>query len=82
MRKGMGLQTKFSISYIAIIIAVLVLMNTYPLTVSENLTFRSKESTLQNSVSGQSFITLARKVAQAVDNRNTTLPPTSKVETH
>ena len=51
MRKGMGLQTKFSISYIAIIIAVLVLMNTYPLTVSENLTFRSKESTLQNSVS-------------------------------
>ena len=51
MRKGMGLQTKFSISYIAIIIAVLVLMNTYPLTVSENMTFRSKESTLQNSVS-------------------------------
>lgn len=38
--------------------------------------------TLQNSVSGQSFINLARKVAQAVDARNTTLPPTQKVTTH
>ncbi|WP_407405176.1 Mrp/NBP35 family ATP-binding protein [Sodaliphilus sp.] len=38
--------------------------------------------TLQNSVSGQSFIALARKVAQAIDTRNTTLPPTTKVETH
>lgn len=46
-----SLQTKFSVSYIAIIIAVLVLMNTYPLLVSENLVFRSKESTLKGSVS-------------------------------
>lgn len=38
--------------------------------------------TLQNSVSGQSFITLARSVVEAVDKRNTTLPPTSKVQTH
>ena len=47
----MSLQVKFGLSYIAIIIAVLVLMNTYPLTVSENLVFRSKEATLKASVS-------------------------------
>ncbi len=47
----MNLQAKFSLSYIAIIIAVLVLMNTYPLTVSEDLVFRSKETTLKSSVS-------------------------------
>ena len=46
-----SLQTKFSISYIAIIIAVLILMNSYPLIASENLVFRSKESTLKSSVS-------------------------------
>jgi len=49
--KRVGLQTKFSVSYIAIILAVLVLMNTYPLLVSENLVFRSKETTLKSSVS-------------------------------
>ncbi len=38
-------------SYVAIIIAVLVLMNTYPLTASEDLVFRSKEATLKSSVS-------------------------------
>ena len=51
MRKGAGLQMKFSISYIAIIAAVLLLLNTYPLVTSENLTFRSKQSSLQGSVS-------------------------------
>ena len=49
--KRINLQTKFSISYIAIIIAVLVLMNTYPLMASEDLVFRSKETTLKSSVS-------------------------------
>ena len=49
--KRVGLQMKFSVSYIAIIIVVLIVMNTYPLMVSENLVFRSKESTLKNSVS-------------------------------
>ena len=38
--------------------------------------------TLQNSISGQSFIALARKVVEAVDTRNTTLPPTTIVQTH
>ena len=49
--KHASLQVKFSISYIAVIIAVLVLMNTYPLTVSEDLVFRSKEATLKSGVS-------------------------------
>ena len=47
-----SLQRKFSFSYIAIILAVLILLNTYPLITSENLTFRSKQSSLQGSVSG------------------------------
>ena len=42
---------KFSLCYTAIIAAVLVLMNTYPLLVSQDLVFRSKESTLQSGVS-------------------------------
>ncbi|MBQ0037393.1 MAG: HAMP domain-containing histidine kinase [Clostridiales bacterium] len=37
-------------SYIAIIAAVLVLLNTYPLLVSQNLVFRSKESSMAGSV--------------------------------
>ncbi len=37
---------------------------------------------LQNSVSGTAFISLARNVVTAVDKRNATLPPTSKVNTH
>ena len=36
---------------------------------------------LQNSVSGASFITLARSVVAAVDRRNATLPPTHRVIT-
>lgn len=38
--------------------------------------------TLQNSVSGAAFITLAQSVVAAINKRNTTLPPTSKVSTH
>ncbi len=46
-----SLQVKFSVSYIAIIAAVLALMNTYPITASEDLVFRSKETTMKSSVS-------------------------------
>ncbi|MDD3346645.1 HAMP domain-containing sensor histidine kinase [Oscillibacter sp.] len=46
-----SLQAKFGLSYILIIAAVLLLLNTYPLLVSEDLVFRSKETTLQASVS-------------------------------
>ena len=54
--KGKGrlwssLQVKFSLSYILIMAAVLVLLNTYPILVSEDLVFRAKETSLQNSVS-------------------------------
>lgn len=45
------LPVKFGVSYIIIIAAVLLLLNTYPLLVSQDLVFRSKEATLQSSVS-------------------------------
>ena len=38
-------------SYIAVILAVLLLLNTYPLLVSEDLVFHSKATNLQSSVS-------------------------------
>ena len=46
-----SLQVKFGLSYILIIAAVLLLLNTYPLRVSQDLVFRSKEATLESSVS-------------------------------
>lgn len=46
-----SLQVKFGLSYMLVIFAVLLFMNTYPLVVSENLVFRSKQATLQGSVS-------------------------------
>ena len=46
-----SLQFKFGLSYLVIIAAVLLLLNTYPLLVSEDLVFRSKETTLQSAVS-------------------------------
>ena len=45
------MQLKFGLSDIAVIAAVLLLLNTYPLLVSEDLVFRSKETTMQGSVS-------------------------------
>ena len=45
------MQLKFGLSYIVVIAAVLLLLNTYPLLVSEDLVFRSKETTMQGSVS-------------------------------
>lgn len=38
--------------------------------------------TLQNSVSGRSFINLAQAVVKAVDERNAAMPATKRVETH
>ena len=46
-----SLQFKFCLSYILIIAGVLLLLNTYPLRVSQDLVFRSKATTLQSSVS-------------------------------
>lgn len=45
-----SLQFKFGISYILIIIAVLILLNSYPLLISQDLVFKSKESGLKGSV--------------------------------
>ena len=46
-----SLQAQFGVSYVLIIAAVLVLLNTYPLFVSENMVFRSKESAMMSAVS-------------------------------
>ncbi len=37
---------------------------------------------LQDSITGEAFAQLARNVVVAIDERNSALPPTSKVETH
>lgn len=42
---------QFGLSYLLIIALVLLLMNTYPLLVSQDLVFHSKATTMQNSVS-------------------------------
>ena len=42
---------QFGVSYTLIIAAVLVLLNTYPLFVSESMVFRSKESAMMSAVS-------------------------------
>ncbi|MCX4370528.1 MAG: HAMP domain-containing sensor histidine kinase [Dysosmobacter sp.] len=46
-----SLQFRFGLSYILVILGVLLLLNTYPLLVSEDLVFRSKATNLQSSVS-------------------------------
>lgn len=46
-----SLQLKIGLSYIAVIVAVLVLLNTYPLIVSEDLLFQSKVESLQSAAS-------------------------------
>ena len=50
MRGKTSLQFKFSMSYILIILAVLVLLNTYPLLGSQSLVFRTKETAMKSSV--------------------------------
>ena len=45
-----SLQSKFGISYILVIIAVLILLNTYPILASQNMMFRSKETAMGSSV--------------------------------
>ena len=46
----MSLQAKFSISYILILAAVLILLNTYPLMVSRDMVFGTKEKAMEGSV--------------------------------
>ena len=46
-----SIQLKFALTYIVIIAAVLILLNTYPVLVSQDLVFRSKTSLLQSQAS-------------------------------
>ena len=50
MRGKTSLQFKFGMSYILIILAVLALLNTYPLLVSQSLVFQTKETAMKSSV--------------------------------
>ena len=51
MEKGkMSLQYKIGLSYILVILAVLVLLNTYPLSASQSMVFASKERAMTSSV--------------------------------
>lgn len=43
-----SIQTKYALTYLAVIAAILVLLNTYPILVSEDLIFKSKQASLQN----------------------------------
>ena len=47
-RISRSLQTRMALGYAVIIVALLVLLNTYPLLMSQNLMFRSQQTALQN----------------------------------
>ena len=46
--KFRSLQTKVALSYIVVIAGVLILLNTYPVLVSQDLVFKSKQASLQS----------------------------------
>lgn len=46
-----SLQTKFSLTYIAVIAAMALLLNTYPVLASQNLVFQSKQTAMWNQAS-------------------------------
>ncbi len=50
MKGRRSIQIKLSLAYAAIILAVLVLLNTYPLMMTQDMMFRSKEISLQSQV--------------------------------
>ena len=43
-----SLQTKYALTYISIIAAVIVLLNTYPVLLSQDLVYQSKHAALKN----------------------------------
>ena len=49
-RRGLGLQAKLAVSHILLIAAVLLFLNTYPLLFSQDLIFRTKQSSLQTQL--------------------------------
>lgn len=42
-----SIQTKYALTYLVVIAAIIVVMNTYPLLMAENMVFTSKENTLK-----------------------------------
>ena len=46
-----SLRTKFAATYLIVVAAVLVLLNTYPVLVSQNLAYRSKQTSMLNQAS-------------------------------
>lgn len=43
-----SLQTKFALTYIVIVAAVLILLNTYPVMVSQTMAYQTKQTSMQN----------------------------------
>lgn len=43
-----SLRTKFALTYMVIVAAVIVLLNTYPVLVSQDLMYQSKKASLQS----------------------------------
>ncbi len=76
--RHLSLQLKFGLSYIAVIVAVLILLNTYPLAVSQNMIFHSKQTSLQNSVS---VMVTALAGVEQLDEDNVTSAMTQVGET-
>ena len=46
-----SLQTKFALTYLALLATVLVLLNTYPVLVSQDLAYKAKQTSMQNQAS-------------------------------
>ena len=42
-----SIQTKYALTYLLVVAAILIVMNTYPLLTAENMVFQSKEDTLK-----------------------------------
>ena len=73
-----SIQLKFALTYIVIIAAVLVLLNTYPVLVSQDLVFKAKQNSLQSQaqVIANTLAMTETLSAQTVADYIDTLPHT------
>jgi len=77
-----SVQLKYALSYVALIVALLVLLNTYPLLVSRDLVFTAKRSALESQAEGISQAlgggewldreTVGREIGHLADMHNLT----------
>lgn len=51
VRFWQSIQTKYAVTYLLVIAAVVVLLNTYPIYMAQGMVFQSKEATLQSQTS-------------------------------